>query len=257
MTIEVSPGVATSAKEVIASLPERFTKAKESGDLLFFPSTVHNHVENGIEVSSFPSVIEALGVEVMKPALPTPHFDAEKDQSKANKKSKSDPFAPPYVPGLYLGELKDVEEDTDYVVFFNKFSIVPNHILLVTKEFHSQTAPLMSSDLVQAYQLLLAARAAGKRFFAFYNCGDLSGASQPHKHLQLLPIEDDGPPIERIARSVNLEVPGFAGMLLVKSEAELEAVKKEGVVNILRGTGVGSVHELQVQGNDGEPDLAV
>jgi len=211
----------------------------------------------------------------------------------------------------------------------------------------------MTSDLVQAFQLLLAARAAGRKFFAFYNCGTLSGASQPHKHLQLIPIEDDGPPTERLARSVNLEVPGkafslnslpyanhvyrwpshlgpntdpeelsfiltsafmslldlsissirhepdyplgppsynviltlehihliprreewyvvketqeklsvnslgFAGMLLVKSEKELEAVKKEGIVNILRGTGVGSVHELQVQGNDGEADPVI
>lgn len=38
--------------------------------------------------------------------------------------------------------------------------------------------------------------------------GDLSGASQPHKHIQLIPIEEDGPPIEKMARSMNLEVVG-------------------------------------------------
>lgn len=37
-------------------------------------------------------------------------------------------------------------------------------------EFLSQTSPLSPSDLVQAYLLLRAARAAGKHFFAFYNC---------------------------------------------------------------------------------------
>ena len=38
--------------------------------------------------------------------------------------------------------------------------------------------------------------------------GDLSGASQPHKHIQLIPIEEDGPPIEKTARAVTLEVAG-------------------------------------------------
>jgi sulfate adenylyltransferase (ADP) / ATP adenylyltransferase len=37
-------------------------------------------------------------------------------------------------------------------------------------EFQSQTSPLSPSDLVQAYLLLRAARAAGKHIFAFYNC---------------------------------------------------------------------------------------
>jgi ATP adenylyltransferase/5',5'''-P-1,P-4-tetraphosphate phosphorylase II len=40
--------------------------------------------------------------------------------------------------------------------------------------------------------------------------GDFSGASQPHKHVQFIPVEETelGPPIERLARSINLESPG-------------------------------------------------
>jgi len=184
-------------------------------------------------------------------------------------------------------------------------------------------------------------------FFAFYNCGDNSGASQPHKHIQFIPIEGDNcPPIERLAKAAKLESPdkpfslttlpyanhvyrftsptsstssipqseveatlanaffslldlaistvrhdpdyppgpisynvimtlehmhviprkrethtlretgeklsvnalGFAGMLLVKSEVELEAVKKEGWGPILEGVGVKSVHDIQIAG---------
>lgn len=84
----------------------------------------------------------------------------------------------------------------------------------------------MPPDLVQAWSLMTAARKAGRRFFAFYNCaclgttfirglivhslagGDLSGASQPHKHIQLMPIDEDGPPIDKLARSVHLEGQG-------------------------------------------------
>lgn len=36
---------------------------------------------------------------------------------------------------------------------------------------------------------------------------------------------------------------GFAGYVLVKSEGELEAVQKEGVVTILNGVGVAGAHE--------------
>ena len=38
-------------EEIIARLPEAFDKAQEAGDLYFFPSTVHKHVENDVEVS--------------------------------------------------------------------------------------------------------------------------------------------------------------------------------------------------------------
>jgi len=224
---------------------------------------------------------------------------------------------------------------------------MPQHFLLITKEFQSQASPLMPPDLVQTYLLLAAARKAHRHLFAFYNCGDISGASQPHKHVQFIPLEnEEGPPIEELARSVNLETPdkpfalnlpyanhvfrfpprlysssrdkmemtlsqaflslldlvistvrhdpsypvgspsynviitlehmhliprrwetynlpetgdqlsvnalGFAGMLLVKSDPELEAVKAEGVGKILRGVGLESVHELQVAGTSAE-----
>jgi ATP adenylyltransferase len=39
---------------------------------------------------------------------------------------------------------------------------------------------------------------------------------------------------------------GFAGLLLVKSPAELEAVKAEGPGKVLRGVACESVHEMQV-----------
>lgn len=190
--------------DIIARLPERFAKAKDEGDLLFFPSTVQKHEEFGVEWE-----IRLCPALQNKPPLPTPHFDATADERRAVlglEGKKFDPFSPPYVPNLHIGDLKDEVDGDEYVVLFNKFSVVPNHILLVTREFHSQTAPLMPPDLVQAYRLLVAAQKAGQKFFAFYNCGDLSGASQPHKHIQLIPIEADGPPVEKLARSQNIEV---------------------------------------------------
>ncbi|KAG8781466.1 bifunctional AP-4-A phosphorylase/ADP sulfurylase, partial [Ceratobasidium sp. 428] len=74
----------------------------------------------------------------------------------------------------------------------NKFSVIPGHFLLVTKDFKPQDSPLTPPDLTQAYLLIRAARKLSKPVFAFYNCGKDSGASQPHKHIQLLPTNEDG-----------------------------------------------------------------
>ncbi|OBZ70999.1 5',5'''-P-1,P-4-tetraphosphate phosphorylase 2 [Grifola frondosa] len=304
----------TAHSEIISKLSAGFDRALQSGDLFFFPSTVHGHVEHGVEFQ-----IRLCPALQSKPRLPTPHFSEEdaEEAAEAAAKAKEDPFAPPYIPNLLP---------------------LPHHILVVTKDYQSQTSPLLPPDLVQTYSLLFAAQKTGRQFFAFYNCGDLSGASQPHKHLQLIPVEDDGPPVERLARAANLEVPdrpfslttlpyanhirrlptmlasaspselertlshafltlldlaistirhddgypagspsynvvltlqhmhliprrqethvlqetgedlsvnalGFAGLLLVKSERELEAVKKEGVGKILRGMSEVVIHE--------------
>ncbi|KAJ7691257.1 ATP adenylyltransferase [Mycena rosella] len=326
--------------EILTQLGPRFEQAKEAeGGLLFFTSTIVKHRdESGIEYE-----ITLCPALQNKPHLPTPHFAQE------NKPLKFDPFLPPYDPNLHVGplELRLDGSEEDYVVLLNKYSVVPQHFLLVTKEFRSQASPLLPPDLVQTYLLLAAARKARRNLFAFYNCGDNSGASQAHKHIQFIPLEDeDGPPIEYLARSVKLEtadtpfalnlsyanhvyrfpdrfysyspealepvlaqaflslldlvistirhdpeypagkpsynvvitlehmhlVPrrqethvlaetgdqlsvnalAFAGMLLVKSERELEAVKTEGVGKILRAVGLESVHELQVQGTAAE-----
>lgn len=130
--------------------------------------------------------------------MPTPHFD------KASLiEDHKDPFEEPYNPNLFAGEIHT--DDGDYAVLLNKFAVVQDHFILVTKKYTSQNGPLTPTDLVQAYLLLVAAKKAGKHFMAFYNCGDRSGASQPHKHIQFIPVEDDGPPIEKLTRTQNPE----------------------------------------------------
>ncbi|KAI5123679.1 hypothetical protein M0805_001707 [Coniferiporia weirii] len=331
-----------SHSTIISALDKRFALARDAGDLYFFPSTIHTHEEAGVEFE-----IRLCPALQNKPKLPTPHFEVDAQivraggAANAETAGKLDPFAPPYNLNLLVGELKDEEEGEEFVVLLNKFSVVPCHFLLVTKDFKSQAAPLYPSELVQTYLLIDAARKAGKTLFAFYNCGDVSGASQPHKHIQFISVDDDGPPVEKLARAVNLEseskafslnslpyathvrrlpslssstplavledalgsafmalldltistvrldpehpvgqpsynvlltrahmytIPrrceeyvlretgdalsvnalGFAGMLLVKSERELEAVKKEGVIAILGNVGLVSVHEQQI-----------
>jgi len=53
---------------------------------------------------------------------------------------------------------------------------------------------------------------------------------------------------EREPQRVSINTLGFAGLLLVKSHAELEAVRREGPTNVLKDVACESVHELQVAG---------
>lgn len=71
----------------------------------------------------------------------------------------------------------------------NKFAVVPEHFILVTKEFKPQTHVLEKDDIAATFACIQAYHAEGQELFAFFNSGPHSGASQPHRHLQLLPVE--------------------------------------------------------------------
>ncbi|CAE6444293.1 unnamed protein product [Rhizoctonia solani] len=163
--------------EVVSSVHSKFEIAKSSGALLFYPSTRSRATERGFgfEITICPALQK-------KPSLPKP------DSAKSDK---PDPFAPPYIPDLFIGELKDELDGDEYVVLLNKFSVIPGHFLMVTKEFQPQSSPLTPPDLTQAYLLIRASQKSKSPIFAFYNCGADSGASQPHKHIQFLPTTRD------------------------------------------------------------------
>lgn len=71
----------------------------------------------------------------------------------------------------------------------NKFPVIPDHFILATKEFKKQTALLEANDLHAAYQCLRAYKEEGEELFGFFNSGEHSGASQPHRHIQFLPAD--------------------------------------------------------------------
>lgn len=71
----------------------------------------------------------------------------------------------------------------------NKFAINAHHFILATKDFKEQTHLLEEDDLGAAYACVQAYREQGQGLFAFFNSGEHSGASQPHRHIQFLPIE--------------------------------------------------------------------
>jgi ATP adenylyltransferase len=88
-----------------------------------------------------------------------------------------DPFLP-YEAELFVAELSPT-----HVCLLNKFNVVNHHLLMVTRAFEEQTAPLTLADFTAMWLCL-----AEFEGLAFYNGGAAAGASQRHKHLQYIPL---------------------------------------------------------------------
>jgi ATP adenylyltransferase len=73
-----------------------------------------------------------------------------------------------------------------HVLLLNKFNVVPHHLLLVTRDFAHQTEALDAGDCEALGDALRSFPPPGG--LAFMNVGDASGFSQPHKHVQLVPL---------------------------------------------------------------------
>jgi ATP adenylyltransferase len=117
-----------------------------------------------------------------------------------------DPFLPPDPELLVAG----VSER--YLAVLNRFPVLRHHLLLVTREDEDQALPLGAGDFDAAARCLDEIDG-----LAFYNSGPQAGASQPHRHLQLVPFPVGEPvgearlstPIEPALREV-LQDPGRA-----------------------------------------------
>lgn len=112
--------------------------------------------------------------------------------SKSDKGPKPDPFQDPSS-DLLIAQIP--RENPSHFLVLNKFPVIPNHFILATKSWKPQTDILEKDDLEAAYACvkewgLQAEGTESRRLFAFFNSGNESGASQPHRHLQFLPVED-------------------------------------------------------------------
>jgi ATP adenylyltransferase len=77
------------------------------------------------------------------------------------------------------------------LLVLNKFPIIAEHFILATKPNKRQTHVLEQEDLEATYACLKAWENSNQTsLFAFFNSGEHSGASQPHRHLQFLPVEN-------------------------------------------------------------------
>ncbi|KAI1815987.1 HIT-like domain-containing protein [Poronia punctata] len=148
---------------------EAFVRAQASGDLSYYPT----------QVTILP--VGSLAFQLrFAPSL------AEKPKPPKPVEARAKPFNPfeNPSPALLVAQLPP-----SHRLVLNKFAIVPEHFILVTKGFKPQTHLLEADDVDAAYACVQAYQRASQQLYVFFNSGDASGASQPHRHLQLLPVE--------------------------------------------------------------------
>lgn len=104
----------------------------------------------------------------------------------AKERARAPAAANPFLP--YDEDLFVAGAGADHVLLLNKFPVVADHLLLVTRAFEDQESLLTRADFGALFDC-----AGTERALAFYNAGAIAGASQRHKHLQLVPLPlDDG-----------------------------------------------------------------
>jgi ATP adenylyltransferase len=121
-----------------------------------------------------------------------------RDREQSETGERRNPFLP-YEPAMFVADVSP-----SHLCLLNKFNVIDHHLLIVTREFESQDRLLTESDFEAMWRCM-----AEFNGLAFYNGGRIAGASEPHKHLQMipLPVADKGldVPIEPLLASAELE----------------------------------------------------
>ncbi len=109
---------------------------------------------------------------------------ARKEKAQQQQKQKEtitgkyfDPFLP-YEEDLFVSDISPT-----HLCLLNKFNVVDHHLLIVTRAFEEQDELLNINDFVALWACMQEIDG-----LAFYNGGKIAGASQRHKHLQLVPL---------------------------------------------------------------------
>jgi len=133
---------------------------------------------------------------------------ARKFQSKATQQKpllapnmNDNPFLP-YDEDLFVADISDT-----HVCLLNKFNVLDYHMLMVTRSFQEQESLLTVNDFEAL--LLCLAEFEG---LAFYNAGKAAGASQRHKHMQMVPLPLT-PEVSQIPIEPLLDTARFVGII--------------------------------------------
>ncbi len=139
------------------------------------------------------SVIEDHGVQFL--VRQAANLARKEEASKLTAKSMADASAAwrdPFSPCEEALRVGDIGKR--HFLLLNKFNVLEHHLLVVTTDFEPQDSLIDAGDFAALFACLRQIDGLG-----FYNGGVVAGSSQPHKHLQLVPIEA---PIETLVEAV-------------------------------------------------------
>lgn len=161
--------------------------------------------------------------------------DKEKQKQQISKTGKEfNPFLP-YEEDLFVADISST-----HVCILNKFNVVDNHLLIITRIFEEQETLLTLEDFTAMWTCL-----GEFEGLVFYNGGKLAGASQRHKHLQIVPFSETDIPISPLLKTAKLEndlgtIPEFPFLhaFTTLKMGESAEVTLEKYHNLLHKTGI-------------------
>ncbi len=117
-----------------------------------------------------------------------------KAEDKKNRRQQPvnkdfNPFLP-YDKDMFVADISD-----SHVCILNKFNVIDHHLLIITRDFEDQERLLTLIDFEAIWACLNEFEGLG-----FYNGGVIAGASQRHKHLQMIPV-----PIDELGTRIPVE----------------------------------------------------
>lgn len=147
-----------------STLVDRARLARQTGALQPIATDSHTISEHGVRFQA--RIVSSLARK-----------QAQDLGRAAGAAAPSNPFLP-YEKDLYVADVSDT-----HLCLLNKYNVIDHHLLIVTRNFERQERALTRADFEALSGCLAEFDALG-----FYNSGPVAGASQPHKHLQLVPL---------------------------------------------------------------------
>jgi len=175
------------------SVKERTEEALASGALLSIPTEFEFVEQDGVNF-----LVRILSNLNRKKAA----LEREHKESIASGK-EFNPFLP-YQEDLFVADISD-----SHLCILNKYNVVDHHLLIITRAFEEQESLLTLADFAAMWACL-----ADFDGLVFYNCGKVAGASQRHKHLQIVPLSGKELPISVLLKEAKFDgliatIPGF------------------------------------------------
>lgn len=167
----------------------KYLKCLDANYLNFYPSR-----KNFIKVSASSAVSRRPFEVRFCPALVAKKVEVS---AVHHPSSPRNPFLP-FDQNLFVS---DLNSSADHVVIFNKFCVIEEHLLIITKEFVEQSAEFRHQDFRAVNEVLGGLQET--KPLAFYNSGAEAGASQAHRHFQVIPTSGNIPPIEEHVEAVD------------------------------------------------------
>jgi sulfate adenylyltransferase (ADP) / ATP adenylyltransferase len=171
-----------------AKVTARTQHALQCGALLSIPTKSEFVEQNGVRFL----------VRILSNLVRKDEAKQKQDKATVNSGKEFNPFLP-YEEDLFVTDISET-----HLCLLNKFNVVDYHLLIITREFEEQESLLTEADFAAMWACL--AQFDG---LAFYNGGKLAGASQRHKHLQIVPLpfaaNERQIPIEPLLKSASFQ----------------------------------------------------